>query len=214
MAIKIRNIDKWNRLEPGEHIKFPGDKVRTVRLEVNCPKETRFDVLEYDEYGDTVFGTFVAMIKGRDVIEFTTRGSITVLPTIDDVAAEVWWFSPDGDNIAQTFDGEETFTELVTRKARDPIMERYMYMQQLNFERRLDAMQRDTAAQIAAMGTTFNVRTGEPDDGENSAGNAGGTARQEQQQPTGEGDAEAEGKEPPAPTGTAKPVSAGKAGAR
>lgn len=213
MAIKIRNIDKWNRLEPGEHIKFPGQKVRTIRLEVNCPKETRFDVLEYDEYGDTVAGTFVANIKGHDVIEFTTAGNITVLPTVDEVAASVWWYTQDGDLIAQVRDGEETFTELVTRKARDPVMERYMYMQQLNFERRLDAMQRDTHAQIAAMGTTFNVRTGEPDDGENGSGNAGGSQSEERQQSTQQGTTEAEGQEPPAPS-NGKVVSAGKAGSK
>lgn len=210
MAIKIRHIDKWNRLEAGDHIKLPGRKVRTIKLEVNCPRETRFDVLEYDEYGDMVYGTFVANIKGREVLEFTVAGDITVLPTIDDVAAEVWWHSPDGDNIAQVIDGEETFTELVTRTARDPVMERYMYMQQLNFERRLDAMQRDTAAQIASMGTTFNVRTGEPTNGENGSGNAGGNESQQQQQPTGESAAEAEGQEPTAPAPKPGPKSGSK----
>ncbi|SEQ49386.1 hypothetical protein SAMN05428969_3273 [Devosia sp. YR412] len=210
--IRINNIDKWKRLEPGKHIELPGDRLRRVRLEVNCPQPTRFDVIEYDINGEEAYGTFIAVIMGKDIIEFTGEGDLTVIPSVDDVAAEVFYFAQDGDQTAVERPGEETFTELMTRQARDPVMERYMYMQQLNFERRMDAMQADTAAQIAAMGTTFNVRTGEPDD-ENSPPAARGAAAEEQQQPAEPVPAKTEGKEPPAPV-EPKPVPAGKAGTK
>lgn len=214
MAIKVSNIDKWNQLEPGKHIELPGNRLRRVRLEVNCPERTRFDVLELDAEGEMAHGTFIGTVLGKETFEFTAEGDLTIIPSRGEEAVEVWYFCQDGDQTAVEIDGEETFMELITRQTRDPVMEKYMYMQQLNFERRLDAIQRDTAAQIAAMGTTFNVRTGEPDDDENGARAAASAAGAERQQQAQQEPAKTEGQEPPAPGGDAKPVPAGKAGAK
>lgn len=202
--IRIDNIDKWKQLEPGKFLELPGDRLRRVRIEVNCPQETRLDVIETDEYGEEVAGTFIGNIKGKEVLEFTAFGNLTVMPSNGEEAVEVWYFTQDGDKTAVERD-EENFMELMTRQARNPEVERLMYMQQLNFERRMNAMQADTAAQIAAMGTTFNVRTGEPDDGEDSPPAASGAKGAKQPEPAKPEPAKPEGEEPSAPGGDGKP---------
>lgn len=154
MVVRINNLDKWRCLKPGSALDLGGDVQRKFRFEVNCVAPTRFDVLDGDRL------TFVAVVQGLEVLEFTAGAGASLIPTSDD---EVWYFTNDGDEIATGASAEAVpFTRIMQRKARNRELEFMM----MKAEQRINRRMQEQAAEVAEMRALMVERGIDPDTGE------------------------------------------------
>lgn len=155
MVVRIHNTSKWAVLAPGKVLALSGEQYRKVRVEVNCPAPTRFDVVEND------VPTFLAVVQGHEVLEFSAGATAYLAPTSDD---EVWYFTNDGDSGGAYEDPNAvSFVKMMSgRPTRNPDLERMMF----KMEQRM--LQRDAA--IAAENQAWRARLEakgiDPDTGE------------------------------------------------
>lgn len=155
MVVRVHNLKKWRALQPGSALNLGGDAARKFRFEVNCVAPTRFDVLDAD--GER---TFLAVVQGLEVLEFSTGAGSTLVPTTED---EVWYFTNDGDQIATGASAEAVpFTKIMQRKSRNREVE-YMMMK---VEQRMNRRLSEQADEIAAMRENMRERGIDPDTGE------------------------------------------------
>lgn len=180
MAIKFNNLDKWARLAVGSVLQLPGEKLRRVRVELNCPAATRVDVVEHDREAKV---TFLAVVEGHETIEFIAQNLVELVFTSDD---DVWYFTPDGDLVATEIPEATSFTKIASRRARNPELELLMFKQQQNIERRMSAIQAEFDARIAEAGVRHDPSTGEVDDDEDGATDASGSGASPAQPPVGD----------------------------
>lgn len=183
MVVRLHNLSKWEMLGAGKAIELLGEHPRRVRVEVNCEAPTRFDLVHGDE-GEV---TFICVARGYEVMEFTAPGGSHILATSD---GEVWFFTNEGDEVA-TDREQVSFTKMMTRRTRSEQLERMMALQQLNFERRLNAQAAEADALRVALEKAEKV------DGEDGAGDTGGNAGGEGSEPEGDAEAPDEGKAKP-----------------
>lgn len=203
MTIKFDNLDKWASLPVGSFLQLPGgEKPRRLRVEVNCPLPTRIDVVEH---GRDAKLTHLAVVQGRETIQFVATDLVELVFTSED---EVWYFTSDGDQIAVEIPEATSFTKIASRRARNPELEMLMFKQQQNIERRMASMQADFDARIAEVGVQHDPSTGEIDDGENSAGDAGGSGGSSTEPPAGNTEQPAAGKGASPKPGTEVPGTA------
>lgn len=147
---RLTNVDKWFVLEAGKSLNFENAAPRKIRLDVNAEAPARLYYV--DGNGET---TFLALVSGRDVVEFYNHGEFAV--TAD--GADVWLYTIDGEDVSFSIPEAETFTKLVERRTRNPEVEMMQYMMKANMQAMLDAQrdemarlldQRDQAARAAA----------------------------------------------------------------
>lgn len=129
MVIRIHDVKKWARLEEGQVIGFTSDKPRQVRIEVNSPGDS--ELYYVDSAGEV---TFLALVRGRQTVEFTTDGAFSLSVQGNDCMV----YTPDGDDIAHYALDSESFTRIVERRARNPEFERMQWEMMANINRRLD----------------------------------------------------------------------------
>jgi len=187
MVVRIHNLSKWSRIEPGNVLHLEGDHLRKIRVEVNCVEPTAFHVLEGDE------PVFLAVVQGHQLLEFAAAGTVDLVPSTD---GDVWYFTTDG-GIDATESIEASFTTIASRKARNPQLELMMWKQEQNMRRREAALAEELAAfraSIAAQGVDSD--TGEVDDDDATAAN--GTERSSDGD-VGAGEATGAGSEPAKP---------------
>lgn len=163
--IRIHDIHKWATLEPGEALRLVGDGNRQVRIEVNCPKPTRFDVVEAGEV------IFIATVQGLETLEFTVGDKVdedglppVLVPYQDSKSpSAIWYFT----NKPETEESDMiSFTRIDPRPARNRELELLMYKQRINSERRIQAQQRELDTIKATLaGLQVNAETGEVDEG-------------------------------------------------
>lgn len=151
---RMFNVMKWKRLTEGQALHFKNPRPRAVRLEVNARTRTG---LYLDEKKDVVF---LAVVDGRDTIEFFTQGEFTLVC--------------DGDCMVYTIDGEYghhvavdpvIFTRLADRPSLAPELQAIQRAMQLNVERRLAQQQQDferVLAEIQAQGSRPVLQRGRP----------------------------------------------------
>lgn len=141
---RMFNLDKWRYLAQGEVIRFTSDRPRTVRLEVNAEDKCKFFVAEGAE--DPVF---LAVVEGRDALEFSAQGEFDLLVTGGSAAI----YTADGDDWSVAEVDGATFTKIVERRMRNPELEYMMFVQNQNMEKRLaqqaDELQRRFEASAA-----------------------------------------------------------------
>lgn len=155
MVVRIHNISKWRCLVPGTALNLGGDSARKFRFEVNCVAPTRFDLLDADGAR-----TFLAVVQGLEVLEFSTGAGASLIPTTEE---EVWYFTNDGDEIATGASAEAVpFTRIMQRKARNRELEFMMMKAEQRMNRRLN----EQAGEIAAMRENMRERGIDPDTGE------------------------------------------------
>lgn len=156
MALKIGNISRWNKLDVGNVLQFgEANRVQRLRLEFNTSDATHLAVIDHKGAE-----RFLGVINGHEAVEFTTEGSVEILATTE---GEVWWYSKDGDPEAMELVHEVPFTRVMQRRARNPELELMMYKMNQNIERRMQAMQAEVDARVAAFGA-HNLETGEVED--------------------------------------------------
>ena len=195
---KIFNLGKWFELPRDARLQFTTDRPRTVRFEVNAPVETRLYVAT--DIGAQADGLcrFLALVKGRDTIEFSADGAFSLLAD-DDGQEAVWVFTADGDDVSIQLDAPETFTKIVERRRRNPeleymvaVMERNvnarLAQQAAEFERRLQRGQEAERREFPPAGVpgASGEASGQADGAEPSrpqVGNAGGGRESESPSP-------------------------------
>lgn len=176
MTIRLNNLSKWALLTPGNVFSFPGTEPRRVRIEFNCEAPTRIDVYydDPDNDGDSK-GTFVAVVMGMETVEFTAPPGAHLVATSD---GEVWYFTNEGDQIANTRE-QVSFTRVMSRRSRNPELERMMFKMEQNMNRRMNAQLAEVEARYAAEGVRHDTATGEVnDDGDERVGAADAPAEE------------------------------------
>lgn len=174
---RMFNLDKWRVVAEGEMISFSGDRPRTVRLEVNCEDRTKFYV---EEHGFEP--AFLAVVEGRDALEFSANGPFDLLVMGGTAAV----YTADGDDWSVSEVDGETFTRIVERKVRNPELELMMYQAQQNAEARFAAqseeLERRLTARYSAMAATAGTAavggTVDPPAGVADGGTAGDSTAQ------------------------------------
>lgn len=132
--LRIRDMSKWLRLNAGSKLDFPIEKPRPVRIEVNAPVETRLDYISPD--GEV---TFLALVKGRETVEFETIGAFALASDAD----ELYVYSSEAEVVHSIVEAPESFTRIMQgRRTRNPEMEALIHQMNRNFERQLEKQAR------------------------------------------------------------------------
>lgn len=121
---KIADINKWARVEAGKALNFAGTQPRRVRLEVNAPAQC--GIWYVDTNGNV---TFLATVSGRDVIEFKSTGEFAL-----QFEGDCYIYTVDSEDFSFSIPDAVTFTEIMTRRARNPEVELMNYMMKRNME--------------------------------------------------------------------------------
>lgn len=201
MVLKVNNLGKWRMLPVGDFLQLPEDRLRRVRIEVNCASPTSIECVEFPE-GEAPRHTFLGVITGLEILEFVVETRCELIFTSD---SDVWYFTQDGDQIAVEVLGATSFTELAVRTERNPQLEMMMFKANQNIEARFRQLAEEHAAMVAATG--YDPDTGEVPDALGDGSTDGAAA--EAARPADSGAAtEATGAEPAA-AGTAPAVPAG-----
>ncbi|OCC05613.1 hypothetical protein BA190_07560 [Labrys sp. WJW] len=138
--IRLGNLGRWVALPRGSKITFPGKDVRRVRLTVNSPGVAKLYTIDDD--GEL---HFLAAPDRLEEVEFSYAGDLVIATDADDVS----FLTAENEPEHIVIDDPEVFTEIAQRAARNPELERMMYMQQLNAEKRIAAMFNDIEGRIA-----------------------------------------------------------------
>ncbi|MBU1335211.1 MAG: hypothetical protein KJ944_19365 [Alphaproteobacteria bacterium] len=114
MTVKLRSIDRWQRLK-GKAIPLAG-KPRTVTVHFNVTEKTVLKVLQ--DGGETLLRA-LEPFECPAAISWVVEGDCAV---VADTSGEVWWATDDGQVLA--FDVlTESFTKLEQRMEMTPEME-------------------------------------------------------------------------------------------
>lgn len=143
---RIYNLDQWTELREQEELRFAGQRKRNVRLDVNSPGESAIYIVYEGK------ARFLALVKGRDVIEFSVDGAFGL--TCEGSSVHV--FTADGDDISSTILEPRIFTRIAERRRRDPALEQMMYLMNQNMERRLAAQSAELERRYAAATAPVN----------------------------------------------------------
>lgn len=111
---RLFNLNKWIQLAEGSQWNFTNERKRKVRLEVNAPSPVTLHVI--DDQGEV---SFLALVEGRDVVEFVTTGRVSVAVE----GGECWFYSEDSDDVSCTVVDPVKFTKIVERRKRSPELE-------------------------------------------------------------------------------------------
>jgi len=129
--LRINNLDKWTCLESGKVLDLPShsSEARKIRIEFNTDQPTRLDVVVGGK------PTFLGVVLGLEVVEFTAGGNVQIAPQGD---GDVWFFTNDGDVPSYTIADPDIFTKVAQRKTRNRELERMMWKMEENMRRRLE----------------------------------------------------------------------------
>lgn len=172
---KIRNVNNWVRLGPGEALPFPVERPRSVTIEVNAAHRTRIDLIDAD--GEIVF---LALVEARDRIEFEVEGAFQLTVDQDDT----FIYSDDSQTVHRVCEAPESYTRIMQgRRQRNPELEFLAKQMSKNFERQLA---KQATAYEHIMERSFAARTAQPAADGAAAGAASKPA------PNGDGEPSAE----------------------
>lgn len=173
MNQRVHNLSKWRFVPEGQLVRYGLDKARTVVLEVNCPSEVAFYVIQdrsavlndperlSDEAagrlrpdtvgpqpdGDNRLISFVGLCKGRDRLEFAVDGAFDLVVE----GGPAYVFSADGLDIATEITAPVIFTRIANRRQRNPHLEMMEYQMRLNQERMIAELEAEQARRLDAL---------------------------------------------------------------
>lgn len=145
--VRIHTPEKWQRLAKGDDLEIapsPSGGLRRVRLEINAPERTKFYLVR-----ETAGPVFLAAVDGMGVIEFTSPPEGCRVDALGE--DDVWFYTADGDQIAVPRPESPSFVRVANRRARNPELERMMYVMNQNIERRLAGQKAEFEAAVARM---------------------------------------------------------------
>lgn len=138
MSYDLTDLEKWVVVPKGGGIWFSGSNPRQVRVEVLADQPTRLYV-EHEHEGKPVTH-FIGIVCGYEVIKFQMSSPFRL--TADGVGAKVW--SPEMLSAgAIELPEAVSFTTMMQRRERNPIVEQMMHKMQQNMERRIARAERD-----------------------------------------------------------------------
>lgn len=147
MGQRLGNLDKWEPLagDGKSGVSFPGGP-RPVTLEVNAPERTalyvEYEVPKLDADGNVrgfdLKEQFLALVEGRDKVEFTVGGDFTLFADKDCL-----YYTGDDQETHNVVIAPVIFTRIANRKERNPNMEMMEFKMRLNIERRMQALERE-----------------------------------------------------------------------
>lgn len=161
MVVRIDAISEWQCIEPGKVLTFDGAEPRRIRVEVNCPEPTRFDVVGGG--GEVVF---LAVVQGHETLIFTGTGETQLVPS---TGGEVWFYTMDGFN-PSVMTLEESFTGVMNRRERNPALERMEMLVRQNERRRDEALEAERAAYRSMMAEMSKPKVVDEDGGATATG--------------------------------------------
>lgn len=162
MVVRMHNLSKWSRLEPGHALELKGDTLRKIRLEVNCDQPTSFYV------GEGAGAVLLGVVQGLELFEFSAEGDVLVVPTTE---GDVFYYTVDG-GVDATDSLERSFTTLANRRTRNPQLELILWKQEQNMRRRELAIAEEVAAMRAMVAERqgADAETGEVKDEQPAVG--------------------------------------------
>lgn len=131
MVQRIFNVTKWMQLEEGKVCSFSNPRKRIVRVDVNSPGDSELYYVGADH--ET---RFLALVRGRDMIEFTSDGAFSIAVNGNDC----WIHTPDGEDISHEVLDPIIFTRIAERRARNPELMAIEARMMQNIFRRMEAM--------------------------------------------------------------------------
>lgn len=174
MNQRVHNLAKWLFIEEGQALSFPKEKRRTVILDVNCPDEVSFYIVQDldavranpEKVTDEAAGrmrtsgahpppsageertiSFLGIAKGRDRFEFAVDGAF-------DLVAEggaAYVYTADGQSIATKVVAPVIFTRIANRRQRNPHLELMQYQMRVNQERLVAKLEVEQSRRIQAL---------------------------------------------------------------
>lgn len=126
---RLYDLDKWHKLGPGRGLTLEGTRPRRVRLECNAPGEALLYLV--DGNGNA---HFLAMVKGRDAVEFQIAGEWSLVCDLEDTFV----YTFDGSKLHFAIPEAETFTRIMERRPRDHQLEQVMAAATANTKRLLE----------------------------------------------------------------------------
>lgn len=142
---KINNFSRWVQLADGQRIDFNSEKARIVRLDVNAPSEVCLYIVNEDEEA-----FFLALVKGRDTIEFHSEGRFGL--TVDGGVVNL--YTVDGDDTSIKVLAPVIFTKIAERRRRNPELEAMVATMERNLNRRMEAQAGEIARLLHHRQTT------------------------------------------------------------
>lgn len=135
MRIKLKNLQRFKLVQPGDVIHLENPRPRVVKIEFNVETDTRLDIIYGDGKGKPLDPTFMCVIRpdGPQIVEFHAEGECQVLASSE---GEVWWATDDGDTINHQIT-TESFTDIYQDMDVTPQMEIVAYKEALRREQRL-----------------------------------------------------------------------------
>lgn len=147
MVLRILNLTQWEPLTDRALV-LPAGRGRTVRVEVNCPVVTRFDLAVDNQHFFLAAG-----VLGRETLEFAVPRGAREIAVVWFGEEAPWYRTEDGNSYAIHRPEAVTFTTLWERAARDPVREALMWEARQNAERlqaSLDEQRRAMRAEMEA----------------------------------------------------------------
>lgn len=141
MVKRIHNVDKWALYKPTDFLSFEGMPGRRIEIDFNTEAKARVHLV-----GETG-NTFLAVIDGMERLEFVTSEAIVDLAITSE--GEVWYFSNEGQEAAVSRPDAISYVKMMTRRVRNPELERMMFDMRQN-EMRREEILRSQTAQFAA----------------------------------------------------------------
>jgi len=151
---RMYNLDKWSTLSGGDGLVFVNPKPRTVRLEVKSIEKSPLFVVE----PDTGLVHFLALVEGRDTLEFSSNGAFQ-LTTQEGHVVDV--YTADGDDVSMKVVDPQSFTKVVERRARNPELEIIASTMMRNMERRFEQQAYELEAMYARRAAAAELGTGD-----------------------------------------------------
>lgn len=134
MVQRLFNIQRWKLVEMDQVVDFPSPKPRLVRIDVNAP-----DWAELYYITDDGEALFLALVKGRDTVEFQSSGKFSLAVR----GGECWVYSVDGEDISTTVIDPIIFTRVVERRRKSPELVAMEIAMMHNMNKRMEQMQRE-----------------------------------------------------------------------
>lgn len=127
---RMFQLTDWVEVLDGGKLPLPGE-ARKIVLQVNAPQETVLTI-SLEDLGSPE--KFLALVKGRDTLEFYVPGNVNIR-----VDGDCYFTGTEmGEPAYEVDDDPEIFTRVAVRKQRNPELEALMHKQTLNFQRMLN----------------------------------------------------------------------------
>lgn len=134
---RVHNLTKWKKLNPGAELQLPGGEGRTVRVEFNVTYPTVVHLVRGK--GDDMKFVLVGRVDGVDFVEFTAPEGDLRLNC--DSEGEIWYFTNDGQVVANDVSDQKHWTNIMTREQRNPQQDLMIWQMQQNAKRREHQLQ-------------------------------------------------------------------------